>query len=187
MFTARAEYRLKLRHDTADERLTERAYAIGLQRPEAVERLRTKVGKKEALAVLLKEHRVRTTDGVAYPSLEKHVGKSCAEALQDPHVPLTDILALDSAFLEFPAEIQTAAELDIRYSHYIEAQDKRIEKLKKMDGTRIPANFNYDAVSGLSVDSRAKLKAVQPATLAQAARISGLRTSDVMLLMVFLR
>lgn len=187
MFTARAEYRLKLRHDTADERLTERAYAVGLQRPEAIERLRAKVGKKDALAVLLNEHRIRTSEAATFTSLEKHIGKSCADALQDPQVPLEDILALDSAFLNFSPEIQTAAELDIRYSHYIVAQDKRIDRLKKMEGTRIPENFDYDSVSGLSMESRTKLKTIQPATLGQAARISGLRTSDVMLLMVFLR
>lgn len=187
MFTARAEYRLKLRHDTADERLTERAYAVGLQRPEAVERLRSKIEKKEALRSLLSEQRVHTSDAVNFSSLEKHVGKSCADALRDPLVPLSDVLALNSEFLNFPAEIQTAAELDIRYVHYIDAQDKRIERLKKMDGTRIPDNFDYDGVSGLSMESRSKLKAVRPATLGQAARISGLRTSDVMLLMVFLR
>ena len=67
------------------------------------------------------------------------------------------------------------------------AQDKRIDRLKKMEGTRIPENFDYDSVSGLSMESRTKLKTIQPATLGQAARISGLRTSDVMLLMVFLR
>jgi len=187
MFTARAEYRLKLRHDTADERLTERAFQIGLQRPEAVERLVKKLALRDGITLLWQERRGKTADAQAFPSLEKHVGKSCAEALRDPLVPLEDVVALDEAFAVFPAEIRTAAELDIRYSHYIDAQDRRVDRLKKMDGSQIPEGFDYDAVPGLSMESKSKLKNIRPATLGQASRISGLRSSDVMLLMVYLR
>ncbi len=187
MFTARAEYRLRLRHDTADERLTERAFAIGLQRPEALERLERKRALRGELMGLLEGRRVRQSDLEGRPSLEKHAGKTCAEALRDPHVPLEDILSLDGAFTAFPPEIRTGAELEIRYEHYIEAQDRRVDRLRKMDGTAIPADFDYDRIPGLSAESKTKLKQVRPATLGQASRISGLRNADVMLLMVHLR
>ncbi len=187
MFTARAEYRLRLRHDTADERLTLRAMEIGLRRDGAMERLERKLALRSGLTALLSERRVRASDSRERPSLEKHAGKTCAEALRDPHVPLEDVIALDPAFSTFPPEIRTAAELDIRYEHYIDAQDRRVDRLRKMDDTPIPATFDYDAIPGLSSESKAKLKAVLPATLGQASRISGLRNSDVMLLMVHLR
>ena len=187
MFTARAEYRLKLRHDTADERLTERAFAIGLQKSEALDRLQKKLALRAEMSVLLEGRRVKTADAEGFPSLAKHIGKSCAEALRDPLVPLEDILALDTSFQAYTSEIQTAAELEIRYVHYIGAQDRRIEKLKKMDGAQIPADFDYDAIASLSMESKMKLKSIKPATLGQASRISGLRSSDIMLLMVYLR
>lgn len=187
MFTARAEYRLRLRHDTADERLIGRALEIGLQRQPAMERLGRKLALRDELSVLLSERRVRTSDAESTQSLAKHAGKTCAEALRDPLVPLGDIIALDPAFAAFPPEIRTAAELEIRYEHYIDAQDRRVDRLRKMDDTTIPAAFDYDAISGLSTESKTKLKKVRPATLGQASRISGLRNSDVMLLMVHLR
>lgn len=187
MFTARAEYRLKLRHDTADERLTERAHAVGLAKSEAVERLHKKLALREELTALWQDKRVKTSDAGLFPSLEKHIGKRCLEALRDPLVPLEDVVALDPAYSNFPPEIRTAAELEVRYSHYIDAQDRRIDKLKKMDSLSIPADFDYDAVPGISTESTVKLKKIKPDTLAQASRIPGIRPSDIMLLMVYIR
>ena len=187
MFTARAEYRLRLRHDTADERLTARAREIGLQGGEAMARLERKLGLRDALSALWQDRRVRTSDAQAFPSLEKHVGKTCADALRDPLVPLADIQALEAPFREFPPAICTAAELEIRYSHYIDAQDRRVDRMKRMDGALIPPDFDYDAIPGLSMESRQKLKEIRPTTIGQASRISGLRNSDVMLLVVYVR
>ncbi len=187
MFTARAEYRLRLRHDTADERLTERAWKLGLQPESAMNRLREKEAARDAITTLWSARRVRNEDADRFPELRAHVGKTCADALRDPKVPLDTIQSLDDAFDQTDFAIAHAAELEIRYEHYIDAQDRRVEKLKKMDSTKIPADFDYSLVQGLSAESRGKLETIRPATLGQAGRISGLRSSDIMLLMMHVR
>jgi len=186
MFTARAEYRLRLRHDTADERLTPRADRIGLARSGAMERLRQRLDSRAAVRTAWQDRRIRHDDAVLHPTLVKHVGKSCADALRDPLVPLDDILDLEPDFTSFSSEIRIAAELDIRYEHYIDSQDRKVERLKKMENEAIPADFDYDAISGISIESRMKLNEIRPETLGQVSRISGLRQSDIMLLMVHL-
>ncbi|HHU35841.1 MAG TPA: tRNA uridine-5-carboxymethylaminomethyl(34) synthesis enzyme MnmG [Treponema sp.] len=187
MFTARAEYRLKLRHDTADERLTERAWNVGLQNDSAMQALREKCEARDRMISLWRARRVSTADATTFPMLVPHVGKNCAEALRDPKVPLETIQALDTTFNDISPAIAYSAELDVRYEYYIEAQNRRVEKLKKMDGTKIPDDFDYAGISGLCNESRNKLETIRPATLGQAGRISGLRNSDIMLIMLHLR
>ena len=187
MFTARAEYRLKLRHDTADERLTERAYRIGLQKQSSFTRLQEKLVQRGELIKHWRELKITGSVVEAEPALQCHLGKSFADALHDPLIPLELICRCDPASAQYSEAIKNAAELEIRYEHYIIAQDKRIDKMKKMETSRIPPNFNYDAVSGLSTESLARLKRVMPATIGQASRIPGIRPSDIMVLMVAIK
>ncbi|UTC56941.1 tRNA uridine-5-carboxymethylaminomethyl(34) synthesis enzyme MnmG [Treponema sp. OMZ 305] len=187
MFTARAEYRLKLRHDTADERLTERAYRIGLQKQSAYTRLQEKLVQRGELIKHWRELKITGSIVEAEPALQCHLGKSLADALHDPLIPLELICRCDPASAQYSEAIKNAAELEIRYEHYIVAQDKRIDKMKKMETSRIPPSFNYDAVSGLSTESLARLKRVMPATIGQASRIPGIRPSDIMVLMVAIK
>jgi len=184
MFTARAEYRLKLRHDTADERLTERAYQIGLQKENAVTRLRERLMQRGELITRWKELKITGALAETEPALQRHLGKSLADALHDPLIPLELICRCDPESMRYSEAVKHAAELEIRYEHYIIAQDKRIEKMKKMETSRIPADFNYDMMSGLSTESVTRLKKVMPATIGQASRIPGIRPSDIMVLMV---
>ncbi len=193
MFTARAEYRLRLRHDTADERLTEKALAVGLQNPATAARLREKLKAREEVTSLLASSRVPGSPaafGEEIPAgspLRKHCGKTCADALRDPLVPAGEIESLVPSLAAYPREIIEAAILEIRYEHYIRSQDRHVEKLKKMDGVKIPSSIDYDSMPGLSSESRTKLNNVRPSTLGQASRISGIRQSDIMLLMLHLR
>ncbi|MBO4509428.1 MAG: tRNA uridine-5-carboxymethylaminomethyl(34) synthesis enzyme MnmG [Spirochaetaceae bacterium] len=150
MFTARAEYRLNLRHDTADERLTPKGFAVGLKTQAQLDKVNEKIQARDEILKLL--HKKPDAENPGYRE-----------------------------------EYWNAAQIDFKYEHYIEKQDKRVEKMKRMENARIPADFDYGAIPGLSAESRMKLEKIRPVTLGQASRISGIRTSDVMLLMVYLR
>lgn len=150
MFTARAEYRLKLRHDTADIRLCQKGYEVGLNPGWRFQRVQEKLAQQQEITALL---------------------ESKPEA-QNPG---------------YPQEIWEAALVDLKYRHYIEKQDRRVEKMHRMEHTRIPADFDYGSIPSLSAESRQKLERVRPTTLGQASRISGIRNSDIMLLMVYLK
>ena len=150
MFTARAEYRLKLRHDTADIRLCEKGYEVGLNPAWRFQRVQEKLALQQEIIALLAKNPKAQNPG-------------------------------------YPEAIWDAALIDIKYQHYIDKQDRRVEKMHRMEHARIPADFDYGAIPSLSAESRQKLERVRPTTLGQASRISGIRNSDIMLLMVYLK
>lgn len=150
MFTARAEYRLKLRYDDADRRLAKKAFDAGLKTQAQYE------------AVLKKYEQVAEASAL----LEKN-----PEA-QNPG---------------FAQNVWAHALVDVKYKYYIEKQDRRVEKMHRLENLRIPKDFDYGSIPSLSAESRGKLESVRPLTLGQASRISGIRNSDIMLLMVYLK
>lgn len=150
MFTARAEYRLKLRYDTSDRRLTPKAYEVGLKSQSQFEKMIKKYAlQDEILELLEKNPKAKNTS--------------------------------------YPESIWNEAQIDYKYKYYIQKQDARVAKMHRMEKARIPANFDYNAIPSLSSESKQKLEKVRPLTLGQAARISGIRNSDIMLLMVYLK
>lgn len=187
MFTARAEYRLRLRHDNADERLTEKAYNVGLQNDRAMSLLSNKLNIRENILNIWKKEKIKAFHVEKYECLKPHLGKSFSDSLQDPNVPLSIILEFSPNLDDVSNSALEDAELEIRYKHYVELQDKRLERLQKMENTIIPTNFNYDKISGLSTESKARLKTVMPETIGQASRIPGVRPSDIMLLTIAIK
>ena len=171
MFTSRAEYRLSLRHDTADQRLTRKGYEAGLASKGRLERLERKSEEIRRVKEILQHTRIGS--------------KSAYDTLKEPE---KDIHTLGIEALNSYSEgILREAELDIRYSGYIDRQERELEKARKAENMEIPSDFDYDSVDGISAEAREKLKAIRPHSIGQAGRISGIRVSDTAVLAVAVR
>ncbi len=173
MFTSRAEYRLNLRHDTADERLTRKGHDVGLATDERLEMLQKKISRMESLQDILR-HR-----GFG--------GRNALDALKSPEVTMDELGVEIPEVNDYPKSARLALELKVKYEGYIQRQDRQVERFSKMEGIRIPEDFDYDAIDGISSESRETLKAVRPTSIGQASRISGVRPSDITFLLVYLK
>ncbi|HHU89016.1 MAG: tRNA uridine-5-carboxymethylaminomethyl(34) synthesis enzyme MnmG [Sphaerochaetaceae bacterium] len=172
MFTSRAEYRLNLRHDSADQRLTPKGYKVGLKSQEDMERLRHKMGQIEVVKELL--------------SQGKGEGKRAIELLRQPEYSIEELFEFVPEIATYDEAILYQVELDVKYEGYVKRQERQIERFQKMERISIPQDFNWDEILGLSTESRQKFKKVRPLSVGQASRISGVRSSDLAILMVAL-
>lgn len=190
MFTSRAEYRLSLRHDNADMRLFAKGAYAGLHPAERRERLEEKRQGLEEIRELLRRRRLRREDvetaaeQAAAGDLEKHIGKSFADIIKDPHIQPEFLFRLDSSLRSYNDTWLEQSALDIKYEGYIARQERQIRRFQRMENMKIPAAFDYDEATGISAEAREKLKEIKPVSLGQASRISGVRNSDIAVLMV---
>ncbi len=187
MFTSRAEHRVSLRHDSSDERLFERGHCVGLHSDEALERFEAKREGIGAIKELLRRRRLREDEAGADGRLGRHLGKPWYQVLKDPEVGLSDLVAIDPEVgAGRPVEWLRQVELDVKYEGYVARQQRQIARVAKLEAMQIPCDFDYDAVPGLSTESRERLREIRPFSLGQAARIPGVRNADVAVLMVSL-
>ena len=172
MFTSRAEYRLLLRHDNADRRLTPLAHSLGMINAQRWERLEQKLTAVAAL-----QQRLETTRDGEY---------TLAKLLRRTEVTWADIVARCPDLAEVPREIAEQVEFDTKYAGYIARQKIEIDRQKRLAEKRIPDGFDFAGIRHLRTEAKEKLSKVRPRSLAQAGRISGITPADLALLMVYL-
>ena len=191
LLTSRAEYRLLLRHDNADLRLTEKGYELGLIPEDRYQRFMQKKEAIEAEAKRLKSVIIKPSEQVQ--SLIRSLGGSelkdgirGADFLRRTEISYDHIKQIIPSEFELDSEVEEQVEIQVKYEGYIEKSLQQVDRLKKMEEKKIPENIDYDAITGIATEARQKLKNVRPLSIAQASRISGVNPADISILLVYI-
>ena len=192
MFTSRAEYRLLLREDNADIRLTEIGHSIGLATTEAYQKVTGKKAKTSMLITLLEREQISPTAEIT--SKLESIGSapvrnqtSLAQLLRRPEISVSDIATFSEEVKLYDPDVALQAEVEIKYAGYIDRQMEMVERFRKIENVGLPEDLDYSDIKGLSREVREKLTKIKPQSLGQASRVAGITPAAISLLSIYLR
>lgn len=192
MMTSRAEYRLILRQDNADLRLTPLGYKVGLIDEERYQRLLKKEKMIEEEIERVNHVNIGTSEKVQdllkdYGSTALTSGTTLSDLIRRPELSYEKLALIDENRPELPADVQEQVDINIKYDGYIKRQMRQVEQFKKMENKKIPDDINYDEIKSLRIEAKQKLNQIRPSSIGQASRISGVSPADVSVLLVYLK
>jgi tRNA uridine 5-carboxymethylaminomethyl modification enzyme len=195
MFTSRAEFRTLLRQDNADFRLTPLSHEIGLASEKRLRRMEHKLNESEKMVAFFKETSI--TPAEANPILEAKEtalidqSDKMFKMFSRPQIDLEDMMKLDKVndyidANDIDLEILEQAEIQVKYSGYIEKERNNANKLLRLEDLKIPDDFDYNNIKSMSIEAKQKLSKIRPVTISQASRISGVSPSDISVLLIYM-